>query len=220
MPKNHIELYILRAGYILYYMSYLSSVLFEARQTLGLSQTEVGRRLGWPQSQLSRIESGQVDPQLSTVTELARALDLEVMLIPRSIIPVIESLQRTARHSAERTKQVHLTERLHQAALGFAAASAVLPSIRGDTTFIAFAEYFRQALLPTSLLGAARQTADRAEHLLLDVQHGGADDRTGDFRKAQRLLRDLRRRIDTSPAVRFDAASARSAYGHDEDDHD
>ena len=45
-----------------------------------------------PQSHISRIEQGLTDPRLSTVTDMARLLDQELVLVPRELLPVIKSL--------------------------------------------------------------------------------------------------------------------------------
>jgi HTH-type transcriptional regulator/antitoxin HipB len=56
------------------------------RKRRGLSQADLGRRLRMPQSQIARIEKGDSDIRLSTLVEMARALDLEPMLVPKHLI--------------------------------------------------------------------------------------------------------------------------------------
>lgn len=58
----------------------------------GLNQTELGSKLGLPQSHVSKIEQGSVDPRLSTITDMARLLDQELIMIPRSLLPVVKAL--------------------------------------------------------------------------------------------------------------------------------
>lgn len=48
------------------------------RQKLGLSQTAVAARMGTSQSALARLESGEVDPRISTVERYALALGQEL----------------------------------------------------------------------------------------------------------------------------------------------
>ncbi len=62
------------------------------RLELKLKQSELGGKLGLPQSHISKIEQGVTDPRLSTVTDMARLLDQELMLVPRELLPVIKSL--------------------------------------------------------------------------------------------------------------------------------
>lgn len=79
-------------------MSYLNdqivSALREARQKKGLSQRALGVKSGVPQSHISRIEKGEVDLRVSSLIGLARALDLELALVPRKSVPAIKSIVR------------------------------------------------------------------------------------------------------------------------------
>ena len=65
-----------------------------ARQEKGLKQSEFGNKLGLPQSHISKIERGETDPRLSTVVDMARIVDRELILVPRrlahTIRPMIE----------------------------------------------------------------------------------------------------------------------------------
>jgi transcriptional regulator with XRE-family HTH domain len=81
----------------------LTTALRSAREAKGFSQRALAGRAKIPQSHLSKIETGAVDLQLSTLIELARELDLEVMLIPRKLVPAVEALTR----SGERKSQPH-----------------------------------------------------------------------------------------------------------------
>jgi transcriptional regulator with XRE-family HTH domain len=54
--------------------------LREARRRAGLSQAELGRRVGKPQSVISRWERGEVEPSLETLRGLIRACGLELTL--------------------------------------------------------------------------------------------------------------------------------------------
>lgn len=49
-----------------------------ARKSAGLTQTELGRRLGLPQSQISRIERHPDQTTVRTLRRIARALDVDV----------------------------------------------------------------------------------------------------------------------------------------------
>jgi len=54
----------------------LGSNLKAARKKLGLTQEQVAHRSGVHATEVSRIEAGKRDPQVSTVIELAAAVDL------------------------------------------------------------------------------------------------------------------------------------------------
>lgn len=57
-----------------------SDLIYIARRRAGLTQAELGRRLGLPQSQISRWERGDVQPSLETLQRLVRACGLELTL--------------------------------------------------------------------------------------------------------------------------------------------
>lgn len=86
--------------------SEIIETLRNVRQTKGLSQKELSNRAGIPQSHLSKIESGTVDIQLSSLVQIARALDLELKLVPRKALSAVESIvQTTNGFPRDRTEQ-------------------------------------------------------------------------------------------------------------------
>ncbi|HEC12614.1 MAG TPA: XRE family transcriptional regulator [Acidiferrobacteraceae bacterium] len=79
----------------------LTDALKAAREKKELSQRAFSREIGVPQSRLSRVESGAVDLRTSNLIEIARALDLEVMLVPRQLVPAVSSLVKQTGRTAE-----------------------------------------------------------------------------------------------------------------------
>ena len=73
-------------------MASLLQQLRAARRERKITQEALGRRLGMPQSHVSALEAGKVDPRLSSVLEFARSLDLEPMLVPRARVPAVRAL--------------------------------------------------------------------------------------------------------------------------------
>ena len=63
-----------------------------ARESKGLSQRALGERTGLPQSHISQIENAGADIRMTSLITLAHALDLELVLIPRQLIPLLKSL--------------------------------------------------------------------------------------------------------------------------------
>jgi len=55
-----------------------ADLLREARLRAGLTQAELGRRVGKPASMISRWERGKVEPSLETLRSLVRACGLEL----------------------------------------------------------------------------------------------------------------------------------------------
>lgn len=77
-------------------MSYATDDILQtlrtARKQRGLSQRDLSARIGVPQSHISKIESGGTDLRLSSLVELARALDYELVLVPRKLLPAMEAI--------------------------------------------------------------------------------------------------------------------------------
>ena len=70
-----------------------AQVLREAREKAGLTQAELGRKMGGSQSHVSKIETG-ADVRISTLASVSRVLGYEVMLVPTALVPVVEALIR------------------------------------------------------------------------------------------------------------------------------
>lgn len=83
-----------------YAIEHIAEHLKEARERKGLSQRQLGKLVGIPQSHISKIESGAVDLRLSSVVELARALDLELTVVPRKCLAAVHSVARSGEAGA------------------------------------------------------------------------------------------------------------------------
>jgi HTH-type transcriptional regulator / antitoxin HipB len=66
--------------------------LVSLRQSRSLSQRQLAERLELPQSYLSNVENGKVDIRLSGFVQIARYLGFEVMLVPQSMVSVVEGV--------------------------------------------------------------------------------------------------------------------------------
>ena len=78
-----------------YTLKQIAQGLKAARQASGLSQRALSKRAGVPQSHISKIENGGVDLRLSSLVGIARALDLEVALVPRKHLSAVRTIVRT-----------------------------------------------------------------------------------------------------------------------------
>ena len=66
----------------------------KAREAAGISQRALSHIAGLTQSHISQIESGKMEPGLSSFTDMTRALGLELMLVPRTLVPAVQGLLR------------------------------------------------------------------------------------------------------------------------------
>jgi HTH-type transcriptional regulator / antitoxin HipB len=68
--------------------------LKRARERKGLSQRLFATSNRIPQGRLSKIENGLTNIRASNLLELGRSLDLELMLVPRQLVPVVKGMIR------------------------------------------------------------------------------------------------------------------------------
>ena len=68
--------------------------LQHARTARGLTQAELGRLVGLPQSHISKIERGETDFQWTTLEQVSNAVGLSPVLVPTELVPVVESLMK------------------------------------------------------------------------------------------------------------------------------
>ena len=66
-----------------------------ARAKRGWGQRELAAQVGLQQPHISAIESGKVVPRFDTLLDLIRVLNLDLLLVPRSLVPAVQSLMRT-----------------------------------------------------------------------------------------------------------------------------
>jgi transcriptional regulator with XRE-family HTH domain len=66
----------------------------DARAKRGWGQRELGAQIGLPQPHISAIESGEIVPRFDTLLDLVRILGLDLLLVPRALVPAVQSLIR------------------------------------------------------------------------------------------------------------------------------
>jgi transcriptional regulator with XRE-family HTH domain len=74
--------------------SEMRRALIEARKKRGWSQRDLASRLGIGQRHISGIESGKIVPRYDTLLEIVRTLDHDLMMVPRALMPLVQSLVR------------------------------------------------------------------------------------------------------------------------------
>lgn len=78
----------------------LRQALVSARRDKDLSQAQLGKLVGLPQTHVSGIETGRIVPRYDTLLDLVRVLDHDLVLVPRNLVPVVEALLRERRHGS------------------------------------------------------------------------------------------------------------------------
>lgn len=68
--------------------------LAQARKKRDWTQRDLVRHVGLTQKHISGIESGKIVPRYDTLLELVRILDHDLIMVPRALVPVVQSLIR------------------------------------------------------------------------------------------------------------------------------
>lgn len=72
----------------------LGRMLHIARKSVGLTQEQVAERAGIARPNYRNIENGSVAARATTLINVARALGMELMLIPQAMVPGVNALLR------------------------------------------------------------------------------------------------------------------------------
>lgn len=73
----------------------ISDELTRARKASGITQQALAASAGLSRMTVQRFEAGEVDPRVSTLQEMARALGMEWVLVPRELRPDVEAFLRS-----------------------------------------------------------------------------------------------------------------------------
>ncbi len=174
---------------MIYLVENIAQELKAARNKKGLSQRKLGAKIGVPQSHLSKIENGAVDLKTSSLIELARALDLELMLVPRALVPAVQGLQRslTSReHSPSQTVAESAAkdlERTRKAAQQLARFFPDAKELQELTNTIRDLENFRLAASPAEQIRKFLEQVNAPIQAIKSMQK--AQDAIEEFQKTQ-----------------------------------
>jgi transcriptional regulator with XRE-family HTH domain len=72
----------------------MRQALILARRKRGWSQRDLASRLGIGQRHISGIESGKIVPRYDTLLEIVRMLERDLIVVPRALVPIVQSLVR------------------------------------------------------------------------------------------------------------------------------
>lgn len=175
-----------------YAVRQLAQTLRDARLARGVTQRELSDSAGITQSRLALIEAGGVDLRTSTLVQLARALDLELVLAPRRVLPAVQSLTQIQpkrwpeqrRHSVRGTpirilqriqKQIAVLERAHPSSEDLAKAKTAVQALNemGPNLDLSTLQPLRRAIhwlaLARTNRGQPRQPIAKAAAQLQDL---------------------------------------------------
>ena len=192
-----------------YATEHIAANLKAARKSKGLSQRALAQLAGVPQSYISKIESGRIDLRLSSLVDIARALDMELALVPRKAMPAVQSIARPLRSWEFPAGSFPSDKHLKQLQANLSHVSHANPTIKELAQLQRQVRDLQHLRLPPPDMEALRKAT--AAIRSLDVKAPDLDA----IRKALASLQEMRNRIAHAiPKIE----PPRPAYALDEND--
>jgi transcriptional regulator with XRE-family HTH domain len=193
----------------------LGNTLKAAREAKGLSQRALSDKAGVPQSHISKIENGAVDLRVSSLVELGRVLDLELMLVPRKATSAVFSIVRASAEvalPADDAARQTLKElkRLQDRVADLVQLHPAVTELAQLQRQIRELQHFR---IPQHDLEAIRNAAAAVKAFKDTPASVNA------IREAYAQLRAVRNALAHGVSASAESESVRPAYSLDEDDH-
>ena len=194
----------------------IAASLREARIAKALTQKALGQRVGLPQSHISKIEKGAVDLKLSSLVEIARALGLEIKLVPRKALPAVEGAVRAHGTTVETSRALSLLSQQAQIAERIKANFPdLLPQVEAFQNAIRSIPRLQFDAAQLKALDDALKPAKRLTTII--EGQGGAAALAKRLEEATSALRHFRN-MQVQHAPLIEAARQRPAYRLEEDD--
>ena len=193
-----------------YKTEHITQQIRAAREARHMSQRELSARSGLTQSHISQIERGTMEPGLASLVDVARALDLEIVLAPKKLMPAIGNIldSASAMSATLTSEQRTLVGRIDR----------WLTEGRDRFAITSDADSLKDSLALLRHLPLSADELEKFRDLAMILQHWQSEPppakQVSEFTRAIRSLRNAavhRDRDDTVP---------RSAYALDEEDDD
>mgnify|MGYP002789844305 CR=1 FL=1 len=193
----------------------IAASLREARIAKALTQKALGQRVGLPQSHISKIEKGAVDLKLSSLVEIARALGLEIKLVPRKALPAVEGAVRAHGTTVETSRALSLLNQQAQIAERIKVNFPDLPQVEAFQKAIRSIPRLQFDAAQLKALDEALKPAKRLSSIV--EGQGGVAALAKRLEEATSALRQFRKmQVHHGPLI--EAARPRPAYRLEEDD--
>jgi transcriptional regulator with XRE-family HTH domain len=196
------------------------TALTTARHRAGLSQRALADKVGLAQSHISKIERGAVDPQTTSLVEIARVLGLELSLVPTPLMPALRALIRESIPTQSLASS--LDQELTRLARRARALMKYLPNLKVLPGIALAADELRVARLDEASYAEARSSIAAAHITLSRLRILSRGQPTSEaVRNAVKLLETVHqnlRRIRNAWAHRDTGSPQSPAYRLDETD--
>ncbi len=193
-----------------YKTEHITQQIRAAREARHMSQRELSARSGLTQSHISQIERGTMEPGLASLVDVARALDLEIVLAPKKLMPAIGNIldSASAMNDTLTSEQRTLVGRIDR----------WLAERRDRFAIISDADSLKDSLALLRHLPLSADELEKFRDLAMILQRWQSEPppakQVSEFARAIRSLRNAAVHRDRDDAV------PRSAYALDEEDDD
>lgn len=191
----------------------IAKALKAARKSKGMSQRALAEKSSVLQTRISKIENGAADFRTSTLVALARALDLELALVPRKAVSAVQSVVRASEPVAVPDGAGAALKELQRIQQQFSSLAQV------DKSSEEYAQ-FQRSLRDLSNFQLDRSNLDALSALRKAVKAIQNTNATDSLRRALTEAQTLRNNLAHSAASSPRLDTVKSAYSLDgEDDH-
>ena len=205
-----------------YALEDIAKDLKDARERKGLSQRALSELSGVRQYQISKTENGANDLRLSSLIELARALDLDVRLVPRKAVPAVESVVRSSTRKFDLSpihKKINSTLNELRALQNVYPASKKLKSLQDSLRVIArfsnLVQHQKALQEIVYLVGAVRNDD---EHFIIGGMTSSSAEPTAEIENALIIAKEVRDKL--AHDYQEQSSSPNPAYSLDGDEND
>ena len=199
-----------------YATEHIAPTLRSARETQGLSQRALSAMAGVPQSHISKIENGTVDLRVSSLVELARVLDLELVLVPRKAVSAVHAVARSGAESVPTAVESsrHTLNELKRLQQSVARTAQIHPALPELAEILRLVRELKHFPIPRHYLDAVLNVATAVK-----VFHDKPFSLNA-LRDSLAQLRNLRNALANALPTSHDTETVRPAYTLDDDDDD
>jgi len=194
-----------------YKAEHLALQVRQARENAAMSQRDLSARSGVTQSHISQIESGKLSPGIGTMVDIGRALDLELVFVPKRSMSAVNSLIQSI------PSRQGLSPEIGNVALSLISRGerliAEVRKFTGSFTDLdrmdEYLRFFKRVSLQSDDIKTIKNAIDMLDHYENGMQWGV------EFMKAVHKVQALRNKI-----AHGQADEPRSAYSIHENDDD
>ena len=189
----------------------ITQTLKRARETRAFSQRTLSAKAGVPQSHISKIENGAVDLRVSSLTELAHVLGLEVMLVPRKSVSAVQAIVRST-GSVVNERASTVPKQLRQLRDSIAPLTQKYPSVPELAQLKRQAHELTHFQIPQASLGVVQEAVDAVQKFTYDIED------IDTLRVPLARIRSLRNKLARGIMEENEINTVQPAYSLDEDD--